>query len=525
MTTKLPRVLLIEDSFALAETYKSFLKPVTTSVQSVDTGAAALLALAKSLPDVVLLDVNLPDMNGIEILREIKTRQLPVEVVVITGQASVNLAVEAMREGAFDFIMKPFAAERIQVTIRNAAERRQLTNQIDEIEEEFHRERFVSFIGSSLPMQNVYNMLQSAAPTNATVFVTGESGTGKELCAEALHKLSKRAKGPLITLNCAAIPKDLLESEIFGHTKGAFTGATSDRKGAALQANGGTLFLDEIAEMDMAMQAKMLRFLQEKTVQRVGEDSPRPTDVRVVCATNRDPYKAVAEGRFREDLFYRLHVVPVELPPLRDRQEDVLLIAQHYLTRFANEDGKAFRGFSPEVQQFFLDYPWPGNVRQLINAIRNIIVLHDGEQVELSMLPAELTRALNRVPAMPDDAAVVQPAGDHEQSVVLAAVNGAAVYAHPTSVPVPVPATAPVVPVVAAPVGGAPAKEEITPLETVIRDTIEGAIDFCGGSIPKAAAALQVSPSTIYRRMQTWEAGGLDDGGGEEASRTGVTAR
>jgi len=258
-----------------------------------------------------------------------------------------------------------------------------------------------------------------------------------------------------------------MESEIFGHVKGAFTGASNDRKGAALQADGGTLFLDEIGEMDLAMQTKLLRFLQEKTVQRVGEDTLRRADVRIVCATNRDPQAEVLAGRFREDLFYRLHVVPLELPPLRERDGDVLLLARHFLELSAKEDGKALKGFSPDAEAVMLAYPWPGNVRQLQNVIRSIVVLNDGETVTLDMLPKTLW---SQSAPPPPRRAPQSPPEAH----------------HPASRPV--------------------AATEIRPLEDVIRSAIEGAIDACGGSIPRAAAALQVSPSTIYRRVEGWRA-------------------
>ena len=509
MNDKLPRVLIVEDSFALAETYKAFLSSDAAEVQTADTATAAFAVIDKMPPDVIVLDVNLPDMNGMDVMRELKARQVPAEVVVITGQASVNLAVEAMREGAYDFIMKPFAADRLKATVRNAAECRQLTNQIDEIVDDGPRDRFVSFIGRSPAMQSVYDVLRRAAPTNASVFITGKSGTGKELCAEALHKLSGRRDGPLITLNCAAIPKDLLESEIFGHTKGAFTGATSDRKGAALQADGGTLFLDEIAEMDVSLQVKLLRFLQEKKVQRVGEDTPRPTDVRIVCATNRDPHLEIAAGRFREDLYYRLHVVPVALPPLCEREADVLLIAQHYLSQFAKEDGKAFRGFTACAQQVLLEYSWPGNVRQLINAVRNILVMNDAEQLDASMVPPDILRGLEaerqqlslRV-VYPAPVAAFPSGEVMEQSRAAAYSSPAAelIASLPYNTAASRPPLAP---------GG-----RIIPLETVIRTTIENAIAVCDGSIPKAAAALEVSPSTLYRRIQSWQPGDLESGAG-----------
>lgn len=476
--SKNAKVLIVEDSTSLGEAYRAMLLGDDHQVELVARVDEALARLEVFLPTVLLVDVNLPDRNGLEILQHVRQKQMPVEVVMMTAQGSVQLAVEAMRQGAFDFVMKPFSPDRLRVTVRNAHERRSLANTIAAISESFDRERFASFIGRSLPMQATYRIIQSAASSNATVFVTGESGTGKELCADALHRLSRRAKAPFVAINCAAIPRDMLESEIFGHAKGAFTGAISDRKGAVLQANGGTLFLDEICEMDLALQAKMLRFLQTMTVQRVGEDQVRQVDIRIVCATNRDPQAEVAAGRFREDLFYRLHVVPVELPPLREREDDVLLIAREFLARFAKEDCKAFSGFSAEVEQVFRSYAWPGNVRQLQNVIRNIVVLSQGPVVELTDLPREV------LPASP----------------AARAVNGAPVAA-PIIITQPMPGLA----ALAEPC--AQTSLTIEPLEATIRRAIEAAIAQSGGSIPRAAAALDVAPSTLYRRLQAWENG------------------
>lgn len=472
--SKPSRVLIIEDAVALGETYRAMLTADGYEVGLASRADEGIAQLEADLPAVLLVDVNLPDMNGLDILRMVKARQLPIEVVMMTAQGSVQIAVEAMREGAFDFVMKPFSPDRLKVTVRNASERHRMANTLAEISATFDRDRFQNFIGRSLPMQAIYRIIQSAAPSNATVFVTGESGTGKELCADALHRCGKRSKGPFVAINCAAIPRDMLESEIFGHAKGAFTGAVSDRKGAVLQANGGTLFLDEICEMDLSLQAKMLRFLQTMTVQRVGEDQVRPVDVRVVCATNRDPQAEVAAGRFREDLFYRLHVVPLELPPLRERDDDVLLIAREFLSRFSKEDGKAFSGFAPEVEAIFRAYAWPGNVRQLQNVIRNIVVLSAGPVVELSSLPRELQMG---------------------NSAPRASLPGAI----PAAPAVPPPA---VQPAMAYP---ANLKTTIEPLETAIRRIIEDAVALCGGSIPRAAAALDVAPSTLYRRIQAWQ--------------------
>jgi two-component system repressor protein LuxO len=475
---RVPRILIIEDVPSLAATYSSYLAREGYELLIAASGAEALTMIERFLPEVIVLDVHLPDMDGLHILRQMKSRQIPTETVVMTSQGSVNLAVQAMQEGAFDFVLKPFTPDRIRVTIRNALEKRKLSNKVQEIDEEFGRESFVGFVGRSMAMQTVYRILQSAAPSNATVFITGESGTGKELCADALHKLGPRSKGPFVAINSAAIPRDLLESELFGHVKGAFTGATSDRKGAAQAADGGTLFLDEICEMDLGMQAKILRFLQTRSVQRVGEEVPRPVDVRVVCATNRDPQVEMAAGRFREDLFYRLHVVPVELPPLREREDDILLIARVFLKQFSAEDRKNFKSFSADVEQMLLAFPWPGNVRQLQNVIRNIVVLNEGPVVRAEMVPREV-----RSPAVHAQPAVspVEPEN----------VGSPAAFS-------PFMADAP------QPNARVAAIPEVRPLEAIIRETIESTIARFGGSVPRAAAALEIAPSTIYRRMQEW---------------------
>lgn len=316
---------------------------------------------------------------------------------------------------------------------------------------------FQGFIGHSTAMQVVYRMIEQAASSKATVFVTGESGTGKEVCAQAIHKLSLRAQKPFIALNCAAIPKDLIESEVFGHVKGAFTGATSDREGAAMLANGGTLFLDEICEMDLALQGKLLRFLQTGEFNRVGGSKTEKVDVRIVTATNRDPLAEVEAGRFREDLYYRLHVVPIMLPALRERGEDVIEIALALLTTYSAEEKKAFTGFTPEVARMLQSYDWPGNVRQLQNIIRNIVVLHDGERVAPEMVPA------------PVGGRWARPHGFKKTDFSNASALG------------------------------------IRPLAQVEREAIEAAITACDGNVPKAAVMLGVSPSTIYRKRLVWD--------------------
>jgi two-component system repressor protein LuxO len=323
-------------------------------------------------------------------------------------------------------------------------------------------------------MQGVYRTIESAAPSRATVFVTGESGTGKELCAEAIHAESPRRDRPFIALNCAAIPRDLMESEIFGHVKGAFTGAAGRRDGAASRADGGTLFLDEICEMDLDLQSKLLRFVQTGRFQRVGDSKEEQVDIRIVCATNRNPLDEVKAGRFREDLFYRLNVIPVHLPPLRDRGDDILAIAAELLRRMAREEDKDFSGFARPAADALLAWLWPGNVRELANVIRNVVVLNNGDKVAFEMLPAQFHHRSASAPASDT-------------------VTPAVIEAEQTATP-------------ELPVAGTPA--QIRPLWQEERDAIERAIALCDGNIPKAAALLEISASTIYRKRTAWDKAG-----------------
>ncbi len=470
-------VLLVEDTLSLARTYKKYLRDQPYDLVHVETGGAALQALERHAPDAVLLDLMLPDMDGLEILRHIAEEGGRTAVVVIAARRSIATAVEAMRLGAFDFLVKPFSAERLGVTLHNALERQRLTRIVETYKNDFNREEYCGFIGSSLPMQALYRIVDSAAGSKATVFITGESGTGKEICAEAIHCQSPRVEKPFVVLNCGAIPRDLLESEIFGHVKGAFTGAISEREGAASRANGGTLFLDEVCELAPNLQTKLLRFVQTGTFQKVGGSKTEDVDIRFVCATNSDPVREVARGRFREDLFYRLHVIPIHVPPLRERDDDVLAIARKFLSDIAREEGKAFTRFAPETEAVFRDYAWPGNVRQLQNMVRNIVVLNAGEVVTLDMLPAPL----DRQGLLAGEAGSPSPdAGALAPGVPALPVNGdeAAAAADPQNL--------------------------IRPLAEVEKAIIERAISLCDGNIPRAAAHLRISASTIYRKRANW---------------------
>lgn len=464
-----PKVLMVEDSAPLSAVYRAYLKHEAIELVSVMTGAAALAQLNVLQPDILLLDLHLPDMSGLDILRYLKDQDVAVSTIVMTANGSVDLAVDAMRLGAHDFIAKPIDADRLRVTLHNTMEYRRLNALISRYQHQYPRDRFEGFVGASLVMQEVYQTIETAAPSRATIFITGESGTGKEVSAEAIHHLSGR-RGEFVALNCAAIPKDLMESEIFGHVKGAFTGAVSDRIGAAGRADGGTLFMDEVCEMDLELQSKLLRFLQTGTFQKVGGGQTQRVDVRIVCATNRDPLREVAAGRFREDLYYRLHVIPLHLPPLRERGDDVLRIAERFLREFSREENKRFARFSDAARRTLLDYRRPGNIRELQNLIRQIVVLHDGSEVTPTMLPASF-RATLPVESTPNEA-------------------------------MPAASLAPIT-------ASSETKRAIRPLAEVERQAILEAIEYCDGNIPQAARLLGVSPSTIYRKMQSWQASGV----------------
>jgi two-component system repressor protein LuxO len=500
------RILVVEDSPTQAEVARAFLRELGHESRLAGTAAEGIAAALDWRPDAVLVDLLLPDGSGFDVMRRVKAEGLEAALVVITANGSIGVAVDAMREGAADFLVKPFAKARLGTTLSNVLEKRALTAELKETRARFSPDRFHSFIGASEPMRAVYRTIESVAPSRANVFVTGESGTGKELAAEAVHKASPRRGRPFVALNCGAIPRDLLESEIFGHVKGAFTGATDNRVGAAKAADGGTLFLDEIGEMPLDMQVKLLRFVQTGTFSPVGSSKAEKVDVRFVCATNRDPLAEVEAGRFREDLYYRLYVVPIELPPLRDRGHDMLLVARHFLAQFAKEEGRRFRGFGASAEAALLGYRWPGNVRQLQNVVRNVVVLHDGEAVTAAMLPAMLLRGQRPVGspgAPPAPAAGPEPVP-----------QAAAVLPDPPA-PEPAPQAATMLPDPPGPEPAPPeadpappAEPEILPLAVMERRLIEAALARTGNDVPRAAAMLEINASTIYRKLQAWRAAG-----------------
>ena len=452
-------VLLVEDTPTLSSIYETLLTRGGYRVDCAFSAAEAMARHGAGAHRVVLLDLMLPDGDGLDVLRAMRATDPGVRAIVITANGSINRAVEAMRDGAFDFLVKPFDDNRLMRAVEAACE--SVGEAPAPARDAPPDGGFHGFIGGSAAMREIYDVLRNVGRSSATVFVTGESGTGKEVCAQAIHALSPRRAGPFVALNCGAIPHDLLESEVFGHLKGSFTGAISDRPGAAAAADGGTLFLDEICEMDPDLQTKLLRFLQTSSVQPVGASTPRKVDVRIVCATNRDPQAEVDAGRFRADLFYRLHVVPVHLPPLNARGRDVIEIAEALLADYARREGKAFRRLSAPVAAAFLRYRWPGNIRELQNVLRHVAVLRDGEEVTLGMLP----------PRFSEEAAVAAP--------------------------VPTAADPDDLRGLLRPLVGAP-------LDRIEREYITATIDACDGSIPRAARMLDVSPSTLYRKVEAW---------------------
>ncbi|ELM0324872.1 sigma-54-dependent Fis family transcriptional regulator [Vibrio vulnificus] len=490
------KVLLVEDSTSLAILYKQYVKDEPYDIFHVETGRDAIQFIERNTPQLVILDLKLPDMSGEDVLDWINQNDVPTAVIIATAHGSVDIAVSLMNKGAEDFLEKPIKADRLKTSIAVHLKRAKLEHLVENIQSRFDRPRYHGFIGACLPMQAVYKTIDSVAPTTASVFINGESGTGKEVCAEAIHKQSLRKDQPFIAINCGAIPRDLMESEIFGHLKGAFTGATTDRKGAAMLANGGTLFLDELCEMELEMQKKLLRFLQTGTFTPLGGSKEIKVDVRIICATNRDPLKEVEEGRFREDLYYRVHVVPIEMPPLRERGNDIVELANHFLKTYAKEDGKKFNSISKEAQSILKKYNWPGNVRQLQNIIRNIVVLNDDNQLNMEHLPAQLTTKQQTVkepaklstPPQPVQAGIQEMRNGHE------ALNHHSLETQ-TSKANPLAHNA-----------FHHSDGSIRPMWQIEREAIQNAIAFCDGNVISAAVMLELSPSTVYRKKQAWEA-------------------
>ncbi len=385
-----PKALIVDDEQVHRYMLSSMLEDWGWSCQEADDGITAVEGVRQGPFDAVLMDVRMTNMDGMEALREIHAINPAIPVVIMTAYSSIDSAVEAIKQGAHDYLTKPLDFDRLRETLEIAMGHRQQPEDQGVLGKPFGEDGRI--IGSSAVMLELWEMIVQVAPTDATVLITGESGTGKELVASALHHKSRRADGPFIKVNCAALSENLLESELFGHDKGAFTGADRRRDGRFVQAQGGTLFLDEIGETSPAMQAKLLRVLQEQELQRVGGQETITVDARIVTATNRDLEEEVRAGRFREDLFYRLNVVVLDVPPLRERQGDIPLLAEFFLHRFASRNNRTVQGITPECMDVLNRYEWPGNVRELENAIERGVILMRGEYLDVAGLPIAIQR-------------------------------------------------------------------------------------------------------------------------------------
>jgi len=446
-------VLIVDDEEVLQDILTLLIRKEGHHPLSAMSGEEGLAVLEREEVDLVLLDLMLPGMHGMEVLREMRRRQPDLVVVVITAFSSIESAIDAMREGAFHYIPKPFKNEEVLLTVRKALEQRRLTAENRSLKEQL-RQRFAfdNIIGKSKPMQQVYELIQLAAPSKSNIMVLGESGTGKELVAKAIHHHSRRSGGPFITVNSGSMPADLLESNLFGHVRGAFTGAVTSKKGLFELADGGSVFFDEIGNIPVDTQAKLLRVIQEREFMRLGGLEIIHVDVRIIAATNADLEAAVQQGQFREDLFYRLNVITVTLPPLRQRTEDVPLLAQHFLAHYARENEKQIRTISPQAMELLLDYHWPGNVRELENAIERAVVLSTGEVLTEELLPASVR--------------LREPGG----------------LLPPTL-----------------PSNGIAFKDAVSEYE---RQIIIRALQSCGGVQKRAAELLQVKPTTLHEMMK-----------------------
>jgi two-component system, repressor protein LuxO len=471
-TKRQPTVLLIEDDIVVAKCCKNFLESEQVKLDHVDTGAAALLHLQQAIPVAILLNLSLPDMNGMDILKYVQQQQLGCAVIVITVEDSVALFAEVMHYGAFDYLKKPFQTDQLLITLRKVLND-QTPTYFSDLNPKFPQpcspqlKPFHQFIGASRPMLKVYRKIGKVAKSKASVFIIGESGTGKELCADAIHQESPRKDKPFIALNCAAIPHNLMESELFGHVKGAFTGADKERRGAASLADGGTLFLDEIGEMDLDLQSKLLRFVQTGTFYKVGGSQLEKVDIRFVCATNRHMLTEIKAGRFRQDLYYRLKVISIHLPSLREREQDILFLAQTFLNQYTQEEHKAFKGFTPEAEDVLLHYDWPGNVRQLQSVIHNMVLLDEGETISANMVRATLTEEIAEHTTEP------QPA-KHTQ--LLSPIPDIRIISD----------------------------KALRPFSEIKKDVFIEAIEYCNGNVVQAAKELGIGKTTLYKKLREW---------------------
>ena len=449
-----PSVLVIDDESGILDTLRILLKNSGFNVETAQGGKAGITALGSARPDLVLSDVRMPQVGGIDILQAAREQDPDTPVILMTAQASLESAIDAVNRGAFYYILKPFSNDDLIAICRRAAEYRALRSENKHLKREIRRRdrsRSVKPIGKSKRFMEVLQLAEQVAPTESTVLILGESGTGKEVVARYIHELSERSEGPFFSINCGALPEGLLESELFGHVKGAFTGAVRDKQGLFGAARGGTFFLDEIADMKPSTQVKLLRVLQEREVLPVGGTEPIPVDVRLIAATNRDLDEEMRRGTFRSDLYYRLNVIALHLPPLRERREEIPLLAEAFLERIAEERSEKPKQLSEDALDAILAYDWPGNVRELENALEHAVVLSRGEDIDGAVLPKRIT-ARKAEPLVSDRAAQ-----------------------NPT-------------------------------LEVIERAYILWVLQAEGGNKSRAAEVLGIDPSTLYRKLARYHA-------------------
>jgi two-component system response regulator PilR (NtrC family) len=448
-------ILVVDDEEVLQDVLGTLLRKEGFRPIAARTGEEALVHLEREPVDLVLLDLMLPGMSGMEVLKQVRTRDPEQVVVVVTAFSSIESAIQAMREGAFHYIPKPFKNEEVLLTVRKGLEQKRLATENRSLKQELERRYGLdNLIGKSAPMQQVFELIRLAAPSKSNILILGESGTGKELVAKAIHHHSRRTQGPFVTVNSGSMPHDLLESTLFGHVKGAFTGAIATKKGLFEVANNGSIFFDEIGNIPGETQAKLLRVIQEKEFMRLGGVDIIRVDVRLIAATNADIEGLVARGGFREDLYYRLNVITIQLPPLRQRTEDIPLLARHFLQVYSNENGKPLTEITPRALELLMDYRWPGNVRELENAIERAVVLSSGELLDVELLPPS----------------------------VRAGGNGSGGHPAPP------------------PVGGATSFWDA--VSTYERQLVVAALQNAGGVQKRAAEILQIKPTTLHEMMK-----------------------
>jgi DNA-binding NtrC family response regulator len=471
------RILAVDDEDDILFTIQQALQPEGYEVALAHSPAEALDSLEQAPPSLMLLDIRMGDQEtaGVDLLARLRERGSDVTVIIISAMGQVDLAVKCMKLGAYDFLAKPFDITELKVTVANALRTRKLQDEVDRLRGLVEKRGLEGLRGESPAMRSVAGLIRRVAGHDITVIVTGESGTGKEVVAEAIHGESRRADKPFVSIDCTAIPEHLVESELFGFEKGAFTGAAERKLGRFELANGGTLFLDEVGNLPLPVQMKLLRVLQERRLTRLGGKASLPIDVRVVVATNADLHKLIAQGSFREDLFYRLNEFIIALPPLREREGDVELLARHFLTRFNSQFGRQVPGFSPEARQALLDHPWPGNVRELQSVVKRAVILAAEGPVLLEHLPAELTGASH--PALEPAAAPPEPG--------LAPAAAASEEAP----------------------GEALSLKEVTAraVQRLEKEMIAQALKSCRWNKVKAAKQLKIDYKTLYNKMREYE--------------------